>query len=303
MRKVVLFFAVVLIYSVCHAQNETVLYNTYDEFVKGAGDKMDDDWIRWTESTFGRSVKFNKGGAKVKYQTGDFWGFIYHGQLFRCCGKELGMLLENGKITYWINGFAGLDMISRPDQPGSFAAGESECFLSVGPGNAKMYRMPIAKHVRRDFEDFKKDYPQFAEVTDCMDIAGFSGIYASVQKCVHQYNLAHKSVKDFQSELAADPNNSMLLHNYGQYFLSIVRGTIPNNGKSSSINLDSAFIYLKKAYDIDPKNALLVSNLSLVYMLKGNCDEAWRLFNMIYDIDHYFNYSPLKKELKANCKK
>src|ERR1035437_5289648 len=155
---------------------------TYDDFVRGTGEQIQ-DVIRGWEGTFGFNVRFiNSNGEKTKLSNRSFWGFIYKGHFLRTKGYELAMLVDTGKINFWINGYAGLGMLWHPNDntAGSFLAGESECFLSVGSGNAKLYSMPTQPHVKKDFKEFCRDYPQFDEVTSAMDIWDLGGIYVSV---------------------------------------------------------------------------------------------------------------------------
>jgi hypothetical protein len=295
MKKVILFLAIVLCYSTTNAQD--AVFKTYEDFVKGTGEPIQD----LIEARGGFAARHiivkDLNGEKVKYEWKDIWGYTYKGFLFRVLEHHLyAMLVETGKINYWINGSAGVHLLFHPEsQIGSYSADEPECYLSVGTLDNGLYSMPTP-HKKRDYPDFKKDHPEFQEVFDCIE-------NNNLDDCVHNYNLVNKPLKEYQAELAKNPGTSYLLSNFGQYFLNMAKGAKPGNGLSTSVNLDSALIYLNKAYDIDPKNTRTIKSLIYSYMLKGDCDNTWKFYNILDKLDIYTVHFKLKKEIKENCKK
>jgi len=189
MKKMILTSAVMLACLAISAQVK--LYKTYEDFVNERAETFDNEYIGWKESTFGMAIKFkNDEGQLVKYKIKDFWGFVYKDHLFRSVGSELAMLQDTGKIYYYMNGFAALDLISRPEQhSGYFAAGETYCFTSADSVNADIYRMPISPIDKRDYKALKKDHPEFNELFDCIRLTRSVQLnYQIIRRCVKEFN-------------------------------------------------------------------------------------------------------------------
>ncbi len=192
MKPALLFLAIAMVCSSAIAQ--TTIYKTYEDFVNGKGEKMDDEYIKTFESSFGMALRFkNTEGEIVKYKPKELWGFTYKGVFFRSVGGELAMLQDSGTISYYLNGYAGIGMLKNPGQTvGHYLAGESQCFLSVGDINAKIYKMALNPIQKRDYPKFKKDYPDFEDFYDC---ATNYYDYEIVRKCVQEFNNKQKKKK------------------------------------------------------------------------------------------------------------
>jgi len=159
---------------------------------------LDSDYIRTTETNIGgASIKFKSVDGKEtdKYNPRDIWGFIFKGQFFRSVDNELAMLVDTGKINYYINGFAGIGILTNPDHSaGHYMESESSCFLSPGDVTSKIYKMPLNTFEKKeDFRQLKKDFPQYKDVFDCMSHFGIPAkIYIIVRNCVADFNNSQK---------------------------------------------------------------------------------------------------------------
>ncbi len=192
MKNVLLSFLLLI---VCFCTNaQTIVYKTYENFEKNEGEKMEEDFYKTREGTFGHSVKFKDANGKVtKYSPKDLWGFLYKGHLFRSVKGELAMLQDTGTINFWLNGFASLSLLADSTRKqGYYFESESQCYLSSGDINAKLYRMPVSILVMRDWKEFKKDFPDYDDFVECTPFSQphWSDNYIKIRECVKEFNTA-----------------------------------------------------------------------------------------------------------------
>jgi hypothetical protein len=97
---------------------QTKVFKTYEEYREGKGEEMETQYGDYTVGTFGHVLKFKtKDGTLVKYKTDEIWGFLFQGKFFRSVGKkEIAMLMDTGKVNYYINGYAGMQSIIHPEK-------------------------------------------------------------------------------------------------------------------------------------------------------------------------------------------
>jgi hypothetical protein len=187
-----IFYCVILTFICFNSYGQTKIYTKYEDFLNGIYEKMDEEYLSWHEGSLGNNLKFkNSYGDIVKYKVKEFWGFTYKEHFFRSVSGEIAMLIDTGKVFYWLNGFAGLDLISRPNNKhGYFSEGESQCYLSSGDINAKIYRMPVNPFVMRDWKSFKKDFSDYDDLLDCISFKNpnWQNNYSMIQDCVKDFN-------------------------------------------------------------------------------------------------------------------
>jgi len=97
-----------------------------------------------------------------------------------------------------------------------------------------------------DYGNAEKNFQKAVEVTP-RDADAWLGLAASYDQ-LRRFDLADKAYKQV---LALDGNNATVLNNMG--YSQLLRG-----------NLKAARHYLLKAYELDPKNPYIVSNLRLL---------------------------------------
>lgn len=186
------FIALLLLFVKISNAQQTQVFLTYDDFINGNGITMDENYISSTESTFGMTIKFKTPqGESKNYKPKEMWGFYYKNHLFRSVGKEIAMLSDTGKVNLYLNGIGSMYLLKDPDRKSAtYLSNQSSCYLSIGELNAKIYRMPFNRFEKRDLKDFKKDFPEFENLHDCL--AKSYGNYEVISKCVMEFNSAGK---------------------------------------------------------------------------------------------------------------
>jgi len=125
---------------------------------------------------------------------------------------------------------------------------------------------------------------------------GFGGVYMTLGDYA-------KAEKQYQEGLAINPNNTHLLTDYGTFFMAQYYGLQPIDEKGALTNLDSAITYMVKSYQLDPTDQNTTFKLSICYWNKGDCDNAWKY----YDICKALGGQPITedytKDLKKKCKR
>lgn len=196
MKKRGLIFSCLFLVSLL-TQAQTGIYKTYEDFLKGNLEKMDDD-IKLSESSLGFTIKFTSpDGNKVKYSPKENWGFLFKGSLFRSDDRgDVVFVLDTVKLCSYENGTGHLRMLMNDTKYGSFLQGYSS-YLSLDL-KSKIYPMPFlcdgcrngnGVASRKYYRDFMDEYPQFQSLYDCIDK---TALYRLARPCIVEY---HKSKK------------------------------------------------------------------------------------------------------------
>lgn len=186
MRKIVVLLLSVLLYT--DLVGQTQVFKTYEDFVNGNGISMDSQNISWGSGISNYVIFENNDEKKIKFQINKIWGFKYKGHLFRSVGKELAMLTDSGKVNYYLNGSAGLGILASGGNSGSIYSGQSACFLSVGGVNEKIYRMPLDKFKKLDYNEFKRDHSELEQLWNCFELNNIKNTYKNIRNCVIEFN-------------------------------------------------------------------------------------------------------------------
>ena len=101
---------------------------------------------------------------------------------------------------------------------------------------------------------------------------GFGAVYL-------QLGLNDQAKKQYEEGLTINPKNTHLLTDYGTYYLIQYYGLQSKDKKSTDTNLDSAINYMTKSYLLDNKDQNTTFKLSVCYMLKGDCNNAWKYYD------------------------
>ncbi len=125
---------------------------------------------------------------------------------------------------------------------------------------------------------------------------GFGGVYMTLG----DYERAEKQ---YRIGLAIDPSNTHLLTDYGTYFMVQFYALQALDKKQALTNLESAITNMIKSYQLDPTNQNTTFKLSVCYWNKGDCDNAWKY----YDICKALGGQPITEdytnELKKKCRR
>lgn len=100
--------------------------------------------------------------------------------------------------------------------------------------------------------------------------------YGAVYWALGNYD---KAKEQFDEGLEVDPENSHLLRCSGIYFKERYHTLKEADQESAMLSLDVALQQMNKSYDLDSTNANTAFELSILYLLKGDCDKAWNYYN------------------------
>jgi tetratricopeptide (TPR) repeat protein len=133
---------------------------------------------------------------------------------------------------------------------------------------------------------------------------GFGGVYMTL-------GLYSKAENQYKEGLAINPNNTHLLTDYGTNFLAqyypmqmMPKNDYVKNPKEEAIKLlDSAITYMTKSYQIDMKDQNTTFKLSICYWNKGDCDNAWKYYNICQELGGQPITEDYTNDLKKKCKK
>ncbi|MDR2919374.1 MAG: hypothetical protein LBV72_08435 [Tannerella sp.] len=125
---------------------------------------------------------------------------------------------------------------------------------------------------------------------------GFGGVYMTLEK----YDLAKDQ---YMEGLSINPENTHLLTDLGSYFsiqYQLLQGV---NEEKAQANLNAAIMCMTKSYTIDAGDPNTTFKLSACYLLKNDCDNAWKY----YDECVALGGAPITNEyteyLKMACKR
>lgn len=176
--KIKFFFIIIfLIFSFgrIFSQGESILaptgiYFTYNDYVQHKMKPMG-DYVTMTDSLGKIHITFINGGKKQKFECSKIWGFQYKYKLFRCDveGRPPARVIGVGKIVYYENGFAHLEILKNDLEEGNFSKG-AYCYLSNNL-LGKMIAMPeeISNDLYKDVELFKARHKQYKKLFDCIE--------------------------------------------------------------------------------------------------------------------------------------
>jgi len=125
---------------------------------------------------------------------------------------------------------------------------------------------------------------------------GFGAIYMTLG----QYE---KAKEQYEEGLKITPNNTHLLTDYGTYFMWQHSALQPTDTEKAMIKLDSAMTYLSKSYKIDPADQQTTFKLSILYLTKGDCTNAWKYYDECKSLGGQVITEAYTKGLKKDCKR
>lgn len=123
---------------------------------------------------------------------------------------------------------------------------------------------------------------------------GFAGVYMTLR----DYKKAEEQYKE---GLKIAPKNTHLLTDYGTYFMVQYFEMKSLDEKKSLANLGTAITYLTNSYEIDKTNPNTSFKLSVCYWIKGNCEYAWKYYNVCKEYGGQPITEDYTTELKRKC--
>jgi hypothetical protein len=176
----VLLFLVISIFA--NAQIE--IYRTYEDYQKKNGEKFD-EYVGYFHSMGNVKLTFKKNGEKTKIFCKDMWGFLYKDVLFRVDNfNQPTCVMSTGKIIYYENGIAHLEMIRDNKETGDFTIGYY-CYVSKNL-NSDIIPMPssLISDAYKKIRIFKEENPQYSRLFDCIE-KDYN--FYKVRACVAEY--------------------------------------------------------------------------------------------------------------------
>lgn len=123
---------------------------------------------------------------------------------------------------------------------------------------------------------------------------GFGAVYMTLRDYA-------KAEKQYLEGLAINPVNTHLLTDYGAYFLSLYYRLEPIDKKGALTNLETAITYMLKSYQLDPTDQNTTFNLSICYWNKGECDNAWKYYDICKELGGQPITEDYTNELMKKC--
>lgn len=125
---------------------------------------------------------------------------------------------------------------------------------------------------------------------------GFGGVYMTLGKF-------EQARVQYQEGLSINPSNTHLLTDLGSYFSAKCHMLQDIDSEKVPTNLDSAIMYMTQSYTLDAKDPNTTFKLSVCYLYKDDCENAWRY----YDECVALGGAPITNEyteyLKMACKR
>lgn len=148
----------------------TGVYMTYTDYAQRKLKPMDD--FHSYSDTLGKSVlTFIKGGKKIKFDCSEIWGFQYRYKLFRCGTNSIPPLrvISVGKIAYYENGLAHLEMIKYDKETGDYKKGYC-CYISANLlGDIFPFPPDMKSEAYKETEKFRKKNKQYEKLFKCIE--------------------------------------------------------------------------------------------------------------------------------------
>ena len=111
-----------------------------------------------------------------------------------------------------------------------------------------------------------------------------------------------KAKEQYEEGLKITPDNTHLLTDYGTYFMAQYHVLEPIDKENAMINLDSAITYMTKSYNLDSTDQNTTFKLSILYLNKGDCDNAWKYYDECKSLGGQPITKAYAKDLQKYCK-
>ena len=165
---------------------QVVVFKTYKDYTDKKGTQYDDYYnMKWNASQ-NVTMIFKKDGDKVKIPCNEIWGFTFRGTLFRCdkVNCQPTCVISIGKVVYYENGEAHLEMIDKGSSSGSYEVGNFS-YLSRDL-NSELVPMPLswAAAGKKKYVEFTQKNPEFKKLYDCIETRYD---YQKIRNCVEQF--------------------------------------------------------------------------------------------------------------------
>jgi hypothetical protein len=164
--------------------SQVTVYYSFDDFKNEKGEVFDDYKHYFMASAV--TLTFVKNNKNHRVKCKKMWGFTYKDALFRVdeFNKVPARLMSHGKIFYYENGIAHLDMLKNNSQSGSSPSSFMVFFSKSLETPVVAFTSNKTMVARIPYQKFKKNYPEYKELYDCMN-----GDYyiSNTRECVYSF--------------------------------------------------------------------------------------------------------------------
>ena len=164
---------------------QIILYKSYADYKAGTGENVGKYVGTYNVSGTVR-IQTLKDGKKEKVKLKGYWGFTYKDHLFRVTVyNNPAMLIKSGKICYYENGAAHMDMLNDATTTETFITGYSFYFSQTE--DSELYALPagdISNSAKR-LKSFQKEHPEHVKLFDCIGKNYY--LLSHIRNCVEGY--------------------------------------------------------------------------------------------------------------------
>lgn len=145
-----------------------------------------------------------------------------------------------------------------------------------------LYRGDLATAMSR----FNQSY--LLDSTASYDYWGYGAVYM-------QLGNIEKAKEVYKTGLTLEPDNYLIWTDYATLFLAEYYQT------QESAAIDSALYYFKRSHTIAPDYTSTLYKLSISYLIKNNCDSAWKYYDECLKIDGSNIADEYTTDLNSKC--
>lgn len=125
---------------------------------------------------------------------------------------------------------------------------------------------------------------------------GYGGVYMTLGA----YDQARVQ---YEEGLSNNPDNTHLLTDLATYFMTQYQALYPLDIKIALSKLDTAVTLLTRSFERDPKDQNTTFKLSACYLMKGDCDNAWKYHDACKSLGGKPMPPEYTNDLVRKCKK
>ena len=165
LKHLLLIISLVISVKVYSGKDTVIVYTTYQNYVNKIGETYD-KMVNYY-GTIKMKITLSKNAVETTIKCKEIWGFLYNGHLFRTDARtgQVGELIVKGKLCYYENGIAHLEMIRNGTNHENFSLGY-HCYLSKDL-SSKLAPFANADHPDTDadkqMKKFKRANPEYAD--------------------------------------------------------------------------------------------------------------------------------------------
>jgi tetratricopeptide (TPR) repeat protein len=204
---------------------------------------------------------------------------------------------------------------------------ESKTNIALLPKYGYKVKTDEQKKSDQEFlDEVLKQYPSRQKASEEMVKVGFSYLFKDKKTAMYRFNQAYlldstnsdiywgfgaiyfvleeyeKAKHQYLEGLALNPNNSHLLTDYATYFMVQYDILLPLSKESAEKHIESAIEYLIKSYNIDKNDQNTCIKLSNCYLIKNDCVNAWKYFNICRLLGGQAISQEYSNQLSESCK-